>query len=60
MTKGEYVNRLYDIFQCHDRRLETLVKTVMVNWPFDAKKVQPVIFKNCLMPCDARGIGKTT
>ena len=59
ITKGEYVNRLHDIFGCHDRRLEALVKSGVVNWPFNAKKIKPIMFKNCLLPCDACGIAKT-
>ena len=46
MTMGEYVNRLHDIFNCHDRLLEELVKRGVANWPFDVKKVKPVMFKN--------------
>ena len=60
MTKGEYVNKLHDIFYCHPRRLEAFVKSGVVNWPFDTKNVEPVSFKRCLLPCDACGISKTT
>ena len=60
MTKGEYVNKLHDIFHCHPRRLEAFVKSGVVNWPFNPTKVKPVMFKKCLMPCDACGIAKTT
>ena len=60
MTKGEYVNRLLDIFYCHDRRLEALVKSGVGNRPFDAKKVKPVMFKKCFKLCDAFRVAKTT
>ena len=59
-SKGDYVNKLHDIFHSHPRRLEALVKSGVVNWPFDPKKVKPVSFKKFLMPCDACGIAKTT
>ena len=59
MTKGEYVNKLHDIFYCPLRRLEAFVKRGVVNWPFDTKTVKPVSFKRCLLPCDACGIAKT-
>ena len=59
-TKGDYVNKLYNIFHCHRRRLEALVKSGVVNWPFDSKKVEPVSFKKFLNPCDACGNSKTT
>ena len=41
-SKGDYVNKLHDIFHSHPRRLEALVKSGVVNWPFDPKKVKPV------------------
>ena len=36
------------------------MKSGVVNWPFDPKKVKPVSFKKFLNPCDACGIAKTT
>ena len=60
MTKCEYVNKLHDVFHSHARRLEAFVKNGVVAWPFDPKKVKPVNFKKCLMPCDACGLAKTT
>ena len=60
MTKCDYVNKLHDIFHCHSRRLEALVKTGVIAWPYDPEKVKPVNFKKCLMPCDACGLAKTT
>ena len=59
MTKCDYVNKLHDIFHCHSRRLEALVKTGVIAWPYDPEKVKPVNFKKCLMPCDACGLAKT-
>ena len=59
-TKSVYVNKLHDIFHCHPRRLEALVKSDVVNWPFYQKKVKPVSFDKFLNPCDDCGIAKTT
>ena len=55
-----YVHKLHDVFHSHARRLEAFVKNGVVAWPFDPKKVKPVNFKKCLMPCDACGLAKTT
>ena len=60
MTKCDYVNKLHDTFHSHPRRLESLVKSGVIAWPFDPKKVKPVNFKKCLLPCDACGLAKTT
>ena len=43
-SKDDYVNKLYDIFYSHPRRFKALVKSVVVNWLFDLKKVNPVSF----------------
>ena len=53
MTKGEYSNKLYDIFPCHTRRLEAFATSGVVCWPFNPTKVKPVMCKKCLMLCDA-------
>ena len=60
MTKGEYVNKLHDIFHGQPRCLEAFVKSGVVNWPFNTKKVKANSFKICLWPCDACVIAKTT
>ena len=52
MTKGDYVNKLHDIFHCHDRRLEALVRSGVVNRLFDANKDRRVILKMCHMPVE--------
>ena len=55
MTKGEYVNKLHDIFHCHPRGLEAFVKSGVVNWPFDTKKVKLLASRNVYchaMPAD--------
>ena len=54
MTKCDYVNKLHDTFHSHSRRLEAFVKNGVVAWPFNPKKVKPVNFKKCLLPCDAQ------
>ena len=38
ISKGDYANKLPDIFHSRPRRLEALVKSGVVNWPFNPKK----------------------
>ena len=56
IAKGEYVNKLNDIFHCHPRRLEAMRKMGVIMWPFDTKKAKPVSFKKLLLPCDECGL----
>ena len=60
MTKGEYENQLHDTFHTSARRLESMVTSGVVAWPFDPTKVKPIGFQKVLSPCDACGIGKST